>query len=491
MFQDYAPRNRKSPQKESYSEKKPEIKLYKQNTRALKPKPQAIKLKQVKNALPIKKPHTESLRELMQGNKRHLPFLSLTALIGLLTGWAWQANIFSFTLSTLDSADTAPPAVIEELPLEILSNYPLPETLSVNNQLNALHYQVSEPLQKKALGILDQYQPYLAVILVSDLYTGHFLAAAARDSNGLRPFLPLAAEPRFPAASLAKIITSISALENAYTPDQKIPQLGAHHTLYKNQIREPQNSKFPTVSLRMAFAKSINPAFGILGNRLRMPQLYATANKVGWNKTSLPLLPKASYYPQDAENNFLIAELSSGFTRNISLSTLHALTLAKCIGSDGIWSMPGLVRDIQPVSGPPPEKSFPQASDAWVQGLVNPESSDKPVLSNTVQKNLQILFQETVNSGTAARFFRRNLGKALLAEIEAGGKTGSLDGTSPPGRCDWYIGYARLKNQPQEGLALAVLQVHHKSMNLRSAEMAALLIKDWGKVKVASTLDMP
>ena len=49
---------------------------------------------------------------------------------------------------------------------------------------------------------------------------------------------------------------------------------------------------------------------------------------------------------------------------------------------------------------------------------------------------------ETTVRGTARRAFRTRGGRPLLAGVPVSGKTGSLNGTDPKGRYEWFIGVA-------------------------------------------------
>jgi beta-lactamase class D len=70
-----------------------------------------------------------------------------------------------------------------------------------------------------------------------------------------------------------------------------------------------------------------------------------------------------------------------------------------------------------------------------------------------------------------------------LEKIEAGGKTGSLDGDGDEeetrGRFDWFIGYVKLKDDPAHGLAFSIMLVHREYSTIHASQLAALLIRDW------------
>jgi cell division protein FtsI/penicillin-binding protein 2 len=89
------------------------------------------------------------------------------------------------------------------------------------------------------------------------------------------------------------------------------------------------------------------------------------------------------------------------------------------------------------------------------------------------------MMQATVRKGTSRKGFHSILRASHMDKIDAGGKTGSLDGVETPGRFDWFVGYVRLKNDPSIGLAFSVMLVHREYAGIHASAMTALLIRDW------------
>ena len=80
----------------------------------------------------------------------------------------------------------------------------------------------------------------------------------------------------------------------------------------------------------------------------------------------------------------------------------------------------------------------------------------------------------TATEGTARKnISTRNISRKFFADLEIGGKTGSLDGTDPQGRYDWFMGFAQSRKNPEKSVVLVVLQVHanaehkHPRLSLR------------------------
>jgi TonB family protein len=66
----------------------------------------------------------------------------------------------------------------------------------------------------------------------------------------------------------------------------------------------------------------------------------------------------------------------------------------------------------------------------------------RPVWPRWVSDELRELMVGVTARGTARRAFRDERGQPLLGSIEVSGKTGSLSGTNPGGRYEWFIGVA-------------------------------------------------
>ena len=90
----------------------------------------------------------------------------------------------------------------------------------------------------------------------------------------------------------------------------------------------------------------------------------------------------------------------------------------------------------------------------------------------------------TATEGTARKnISTRNISRKFFADLEIGGKTGSLDGTDPQGRYDWFMGFAQSRKNPEKSVVLVVLQVHGERRTQASTLIASLLINYWAKEK--------
>jgi len=292
-----------------------------------------------------------------------------------------------------------------------------------------LEFQPDSVLTKSLRTLLNRYRPPNAFILIMDAEIGSVLAWGQRedDRNSEEPtFLQ---RDSFPAASLAKIVTATAALEDGNYSNSEFPRIGRNSTLYKRQIFPAENYKGNTITLEDAFAKSNNPAMGIIGMRLGKDKMQSTAEKLGFSNF---------VYPDSA---YELAESSSGFTRRNMLSPFQ---VANAVRKLLFTKPPG---DFQ-------ERTY---------------------------EEMRGLFLKTVRDGTARKDIQKSVHSGNKNSLYIGGKTGSLDGDAPAGRYDWFAGFAQSKEEPQRAIVIIVMQVHGELRNQHSSIIAGLLINEWAK----------
>jgi cell division protein FtsI/penicillin-binding protein 2 len=323
----------------------------------------------------------------------------------------------------------------------------LPETLMVDAQAQAF-----------ATDLLARHPSVLTVAVGLDMRTARPLFVVSREGdNPPSANLALATQPRYPMASLAKILTSAAALSSGMDPFQNINFRGQAHTLYKSQIRHAEGST--EVSLAKAFALSINPVFGILGaNTLGRQAILDWADSLGFNRPDgLGNGVQAGRMSAPADT-FNLAEVSSGFVRTTFLSPVHAAMIVRKFGHDGVLRPP-----------------------AWIPPVVDSTCDESTVPRQAPYTGLTELFRLTVDSGTARGGFRTGWPVESREGFLLGGKTGSLDGTDPPGRYEWFAGYARVEGEIDSGIAIAVMTVSKDRHVLNASWTAASLLHWWAR----------
>lgn len=344
-------------------------------------------------------------------------------------------------------------------------HYPLPDTFSHEGKTLVADYATDSLLNARVNLYLQRYRPETAVMMVADLNSGHVLALGERQDSLISAAPKLAFAGGFPAASLVKILTATAALESkAKEVTDSLTQLGGYHTLYRRQLLAEGKGPMPKITLEEAFSKSVNPAFGLLGMSLGSKTLLAMADRMGFNRPFRESAVAQSRidFP---DSGFSLAEAACGFTAKTTISPWHALQIARGAGLDGRLRPCIFPRRIlETISG----KEVALRSDTGCS-FVSPENLPA----------LQAFMQATVRTGTSRKGFHSILKASHLAKLEVGGKTGSLDGEETPGRFEWFIGYAKIKDDPTKGIALAIMIVHREYASIHASQLAALLIRDW------------
>ena len=162
----------------------------------------------------------------------------------------------------------------------------------------------------------------------------------------------------------------------------------------------------------------------------------------------------------DFDTKFEIAEAASGYTRDITLSPIHAAQMAAIIANDGKLVTPFMVQSVSDKNG----KLFYKNK---------PESSETQIISSKAAKDLRSLMRETTRIGSARTSFKGLNRYKVYKDMEIGGKTGSLTGFSPKGRHDWFVGYAK-KDGHQ--VAYASLIINKEKWYVRSSYVARQFI---------------
>jgi cell division protein FtsI/penicillin-binding protein 2 len=319
-------------------------------------------------------------------------------------------------------------------------------------------------LAKRLDEMLSRYRPTGALLLMVDAKTNEILAWAQRNDS-LNQYHPdYISRATFPAASLIKILTAAAAMEtNRYGMDSEIPQKGRNHTLYLTQLDIPNNYSGPFVTLSDAFARSINPAFGLVGQNLGGAKMRSEAKKLGFEVNFPGNMPhKSIYAPPDT--GYALAESASGFTTSNTLSPLHAAAITRAIHQQKAletpWSRDPSLKGIAPVE---------------------PLNLNIPKLKTNTFYGLRQMFLRTMEKGTGQKAMRKTVYSFNRNALNIGGKTGSLDGPDPEGRYDWFTGFAESKNDPDKSVIVVVMQYHRVIRSLPSSQMAGVMINHWAK----------
>jgi cell division protein FtsI/penicillin-binding protein 2 len=335
--------------------------------------------------------------------------------------------------------------------------------MQVGQQTLQIETSLDEDLQNYLLDHMDRKHSRDIGIVVMEADTGRVLAMAGFDRTGSgNPCL----RSTFPAASIFKIVTAASAVDHCnYSADSTLHFNGYKHTLYKRQITEKVNKYTNTVTFKDAFAQSINPVFGKIGElHLGKSVLEKYAETFSFNDAlTFDLSLQPSHF-QISDDPYNWAEVASGFNRDTTISPLHGAVMASAVLNKGRLVAPYLVDRIVDAQG----NLLYRGEQRQVQQAMSEKASG--VLSQ--------LMQTTIKSGTARKSFRGWRKDKVLSQLQIGGKTGSMDNKTHDVRYDWFVGFARGLGG-RANLTVAVMVAHQKYIGIRASQYARMAISHY------------
>ena len=296
-----------------------------------------------------------------------------------------------------------------------------------------VEYSLDAELTRQVFRVLENGRVALGHVIVLDPASGRVLAYASTDTQRFP------ATRTYPAASLVKVITAAAAL--GADPDAaRLPCrfTGSPYRLTPSRIDPPRGGN--VVSLQQALATSNNQCLAQLAvHSVGVDQLVRTIRRFGW--THEPAPGHAAGIVDDPDDRFAIGKLGCGLA-GCAITPLHAAQLAGALAFGEV---------VEP-------RWIDRIVDASGRELALPKSAPpRQVLSPELAGELRHMLVDTTTRGTARRAFRARGGRPLLGPVQVAGKTGSLSGSNPKGRYEWFIGVAPAE-APRIAVAVVVVQ---------------------------------
>lgn len=328
-----------------------------------------------------------------------------------------------------------------------------------------IQYSFDPQLQESMENLFQTYKPDYGAFVAMDASTGEILSMVSYSTRG-NELGNLALRATFPSASVFKVVTAAAAIsERNFSPETVIFFNGANHTLYRRNILNGGVSHGSrAMTLKTAFAKSVNTVFGKIGAWTMAPsELQNYADRFGFNRSihaDLPVEEGRAPVPADPWQR---AATASGFTRENTMSPLQGALIAATVANDGVMMEPFVVKSVHGEDGSPLYSAQPKVLN-------------QAVTSKAAQE-IRELMKETVTHGTSHKSFRGFFRKKF-ADLEVGGKTGSLTGDDPAGKYDWFVGFA---NDGKRKIAFASLTIHEKFWKVKSSYLVRKAIETYFK----------
>ena len=140
------------------------------------------------------------------------------------------------------------------------------------------------------------------------------------------------------------------------------------------------------------------------------------------------------------------------------MSPVHAAVLAAATINGGFIVQPSLIDAITDTNG--------------IVLYADDEPYAQQVFSESTAHQLQTMMTLTVRKGSAKKSFN-NFFTGKMSNVEVGGKTGTLSGTNPTGKYDWFVGYAQRNSRK---LAYAVLCINEEKWYVKSVSYTHLTL---------------
>lgn len=302
------------------------------------------------------------------------------------------------------------------------------------------------------------------LVAAVDPRSGRILALASYNQDPEQPaaFVWKA----YPAASLFKIVTAAAALEEGILdPGSVLAYTGQNHTLYRRDLVQKVYPWSNRITLRKAFALSVNPVFGKIGaHRLGRETLREYGAAFFFEQDLPSEVPFERSRLRVPEDPIGLAEIASGFNRITAMTALHAAWIGALIASDGSAPVPWLVESVHRGQG---EVLYRHEEGIPIR-VLSPETAEE----------MRNLMEATIQFGTCRKSFRARKRYRYLQPVVFGGKTGNINNTTDTIKYDWFIGYGRDK-EGTHPIALSVMMIHGRLLGHRANVMAFDLFKQY------------
>ncbi len=313
-----------------------------------------------------------------------------------------------------------------------------------------VRYTLDTELTRNVFKVLHKGKVALGHVILLDPDTGRVLTYASTDVDRFPP------NKLYPAASLVKIITAAAALDR--DPGlAKIPcrYSGSPYKLTRKSIDPPRSGH--EVSLRKALASSNNQCFAQLAvHAVGEVPLLDAISRFGWLSVPAPAHPAGSV--DSGEDRYDVGLLGCGLAGS-RITPMHAIQLAATLAR-GELVAPHWIESVHDADGR--------------EMLLPANPSPRQVMTSDLADELRSMLTDTTLKGTARSAFRKRNGTPMLGPVKVAGKTGSLSGTDPEGRYEWFVGVAPA-DKPE--IAVAVLLVQSDKWWRSASQIAAEVLQ--------------
>ncbi len=319
---------------------------------------------------------------------------------------------------------------------------------------------ISTKYQRAATALLRGGHVPEGAIVMTDVHTGKVLVWASVVEDG--PARDVAAEATAPSASVFKIVTGTTLVENGVGPSTKQCYSGGEHQLRAADLVDDKRRDKWCATMTQAMGRSLNTVFARLAQKnLDREKITAVAGRYGYNQDlpfDVKIAPSSLVFPDD---DLGFARTAAGFWHS-TLSPFEAVNIATTIANGGEMVRLHVVESVKDEVGE-----------------IYRGPSGRQVLRRAVDEGIAAqvtgMMENTVESGTSYRSFHDRNGKPYLPEIRVAGKTGTLTKPAPDGPFyTWFVGFAPSR-KPE--VAISVMVANHLKWRVKATNLACDMLR--------------
>ncbi len=325
---------------------------------------------------------------------------------------------------------------------------------------------IDPSLQKAIIESLDtRYSATIGIIALLP-ESGRVIAWVShrkKKEKGKDPCL----SANIPAASIFKIITAAAAIETkGFNAETTVRFNGGKYTLYKPQLTDRINRYTTKTTFKRAFAESINPVFGKIGQNLLGKQVLQRYASIFKFNRDIMFEYDVDHSRFSINNNpYNWAEIACGFNNNTTISPLHGALIASVIINSGQWTEPSII-----------DRIIEENRVIYRRK----KTEKKQIISQKTASEISKLMQCTVRYGTAHKAFSDKKKNKILSPLFIGGKTGSINNNPEKIKYDWFVGFAVDRNSGKK-LAAGIVVAHKDYIGKRAASYFHDMVEEYFK----------